>query len=239
RELEDGITTLNGRRGLRPKMMMPFDAQPPQPVISAHPIHSLDNPHHHHHCDGPSPPARSYFRHQISSRPLDSAVDRANSAESVRNTPNSDMSPAPSSQAHPVENVETDVPEVSYLPGSQEEESNRNVPTAHVRPSHPLKSFAVITIPPASTSYETTSSSMPLLSQTGTNPQVQSVKTASIGTLGRSRSPMAVTVPSAPELAESTKMLEDSDSNYGPDELTEEMTHLTGLMKDLNVITTA
>ncbi|XP_038640292.1 neogenin-like isoform X3 [Scyliorhinus canicula] len=239
RELEDGITTLNGRRGLRPKMMMPFDAQPPQPVISAHPIHSLDNPHHHHHCDGPSPPARSYFRHQISSRPLDSAVERANSAESVRNTPNSDMSPAPSSQAHPVENVETDVPAVSYLPGSQEEESNRNVPTAHVRPSHPLKSFAVITIPPASTSYETTSSSTPLLSQTGTNPQVQSVKTASIGTLGRSRSPMAVTVPSAPELAESTKMLEDSDSNYGPDELTEEMTHLTGLMKDLNVITTA
>ncbi|XP_038640294.1 neogenin-like isoform X4 [Scyliorhinus canicula] len=189
RELEDGITTLNGRRGLRPKMMMPFDAQPPQ--------------------------------------------------QSVRNTPNSDMSPAPSSQAHPVENVETDVPAVSYLPGSQEEESNRNVPTAHVRPSHPLKSFAVITIPPASTSYETTSSSTPLLSQTGTNPQVQSVKTASIGTLGRSRSPMAVTVPSAPELAESTKMLEDSDSNYGPDELTEEMTHLTGLMKDLNVITTA
>ncbi|XP_048376519.2 neogenin 1a isoform X4 [Stegostoma tigrinum] len=239
RELEDGMSTLSGRRGLRPKMMMPFDTQPPQPVISAHPIHSLDNPHHHHLCDGPSSPTRSYLRHQISSRPLGPSVDRANSTESVRNTPNSDMSPALSSQAHPVESVEADVPAVSYLAGSHEEESNRSVPTAHVRPSHPLKSFAVITIPPVSTNYETASSSTPLLSQTGPNPQVHSVKTASIGTLGRSRSPMAVTVPSAPDVAESTKMLEDSDSNYGPDELTEEMTHLTGLMKDLNVITTA
>uniref|UniRef100_UPI00398F0AB8 neogenin-like isoform X4 n=1 Tax=Pristiophorus japonicus TaxID=55135 RepID=UPI00398F0AB8 len=208
-------------------------------VISAHPIHSLDNPHHHHLCDGPSSPTRGYLRHQISSRPLGSSVNRANSTESVRNTPNSDMSPALSSQTHPVENVETDIPTVSYLPASQEEESNRSVPTAHVRPSHPLKSFAVIAIPPVSTSYDVASSSTPLLSQTGTNPQVHSVKTASIGTLGRSRSPMAVTVPSAPDVAESTKMLEDSDSNYGPDELSEEMTHLTGLMKDLSVITTA
>uniref|UniRef100_UPI00398F4870 neogenin-like isoform X3 n=1 Tax=Pristiophorus japonicus TaxID=55135 RepID=UPI00398F4870 len=239
RDLEDGMSTLSGRRGLRPKMMMPFDAQPPQPVISAHPIHSLDNPHHHHLCDGPSSPTRGYLRHQISSRPLGSSVNRANSTESVRNTPNSDMSPALSSQTHPVENVETDIPTVSYLPASQEEESNRSVPTAHVRPSHPLKSFAVIAIPPVSTSYDVASSSTPLLSQTGTNPQVHSVKTASIGTLGRSRSPMAVTVPSAPDVAESTKMLEDSDSNYGPDELSEEMTHLTGLMKDLSVITTA
>ncbi|XP_062927141.1 neogenin-like isoform X7 [Mobula hypostoma] len=189
RELEDGVSSLSGRRGLRPKIMMPFDAHPPQ--------------------------------------------------QSVRNTPNSDMSPALSSQTHTVETLETDVPPVSYLPGSQEEESNRSVPTAHVRPSHPLKSFAVIAIPPTSTNYDAASSSTPLLAQTGTNPQVQSVKTASIGTLGRSRSPMAVTVPSAPDVAESTKMLEDSDANYGSDELTEEMAHLTGLMKDLNVITTA
>ncbi|XP_062927137.1 neogenin-like isoform X3 [Mobula hypostoma] len=238
RELEDGVSSLSGRRGLRPKIMMPFDAHPPQPVISAHPIHSLDNPHHHHHCEGLSSPTRSYLR-QTSNRPLGSSLDRASSTESVRNTPNSDMSPALSSQTHTVETLETDVPPVSYLPGSQEEESNRSVPTAHVRPSHPLKSFAVIAIPPTSTNYDAASSSTPLLAQTGTNPQVQSVKTASIGTLGRSRSPMAVTVPSAPDVAESTKMLEDSDANYGSDELTEEMAHLTGLMKDLNVITTA
>lgn len=230
---------MSSRRGLRPKIMMPFDAQPPQPVISAHPIHSLDNPHHHHHCDGPSSPTRSYLRHQMATRPLASSLDRANSTESVRNTPNSDMSPALSSQTHTVDSLETDVPSVTYLPGSQDEDSNRSVPTAHVRPSHPLKSFAVIAIPPASTGYEAASSSTPLLAQAGANPQVHSVKTASIGTLGRSRSPMAVTVPSAPDVAESAKMLEDSDTNYSPDELNEEMAHLTGLMKDLNVITTA
>ncbi|XP_078286036.1 neogenin-like isoform X3 [Rhinoraja longicauda] len=239
REQEDGVSSLSSRRGLRPKIMMPFDAQPPQPVISAHPIHSLDNPHHdHHHCDGPSSPTHSYLCHQMPARPLASSLDRANYTESVRNTPNSDMSPALSSQTH-VDSLETDVPSVTYLPGSQDEESNRSVPTAHVRPSHPLKSFAVIAIPPASTSYEAASSSTPLLAQAGANPQVYSVKTASIGTLGRSRSPMAVTVPSAPDVTESAKMVDDSDTNYGPDELSEEMAHLTGLMKDLNVITTA
>jgi neogenin len=72
---------------------------------------------------------------------------------------------------------------------------------------------------------------------------------------------MAVTVPNAPDVPETSKMLEDVDSvlaslppcpspaprsnpiplpqSYEPDELTEEMAHLEGLMKDLNAITTA
>lgn len=29
-ESEDNMSTLAGRRGMRPKMMMPFDTQPPQ-----------------------------------------------------------------------------------------------------------------------------------------------------------------------------------------------------------------
>lgn len=29
-ESEDSMSTLAGRRGMRPKMMMPFDSQPPQ-----------------------------------------------------------------------------------------------------------------------------------------------------------------------------------------------------------------
>uniref|UniRef100_A0A7N9AWS1 Neogenin n=1 Tax=Mastacembelus armatus TaxID=205130 RepID=A0A7N9AWS1_9TELE len=70
-----------------------------------------------------------------------------------------------------------------------------------------------------------------------THPHV--VKTASIGTLGRTRTPMIVTVPNAPDVPETSKMLEDVDSSYEPDELTEEMAHLEGLMKDLNAITTA
>ncbi|KAM7151097.1 LOW QUALITY PROTEIN: neogenin-like [Molossus nigricans] len=62
-ESEDSMSTLAGRRGMRPKMMMPFDSQPPQPVISAHPIHSLDNPHHHFHSISLASPARSHLYH--------------------------------------------------------------------------------------------------------------------------------------------------------------------------------
>uniref|UniRef100_A0A674MML9 Neogenin 1b n=1 Tax=Takifugu rubripes TaxID=31033 RepID=A0A674MML9_TAKRU len=75
------------------------------------------------------------------------------------------------------------------------------------------------------------------LSGPPTHPHV--VKTASIGTLGRTRTPMLVSVPNAPDVPETSKMLEDVDNSYEPDELTEEMAHLEGLMKDLNAITTA
>ena len=44
------------------------------------------------------------------------------------------------------------------------------------------------------------------------NHHIHAVKTASIGTLGRSRPPMPVVVPSAPEVQETTRMLEDSES---------------------------
>lgn len=44
------------------------------------------------------------------------------------------------------------------------------------------------------------------------NHHLHSVKTASIGTLGRSRPPMPVVVPSAPDVQETTRMLEDSES---------------------------
>lgn len=43
-----------------------------------------------------------------------------------------------------------------------------------------------------------------------THPHV--VKTASIGTLGRTRSPMIVNVPNAPDVPETSKMLEDVDN---------------------------
>nr|XP_014352942.1 PREDICTED: neogenin-like isoform X4 [Latimeria chalumnae] len=185
---------------MRPKMMMPFDSQPPQ--------------------------------------------------QSVRNTPSTDALPAASSQTCCVDNPDPEVAPGPYLPSTQDEEPSQSLPTAHVRPSHPLKSFAVPSAPPP---YDSVLPSTPLLSQQGANNPVHSVKTASIGTLGRTRSPMPVIVPSAPEVQETTKMLEDSESpcaplssnpvdlsqNYEPDELTKEMAHLEGLMKDLNAITTA
>ncbi|XP_069382238.1 neogenin 1a isoform X13 [Paralichthys olivaceus] len=220
-ESEDSMSTLAGRRGMRPKMMMPFDAQPPQ--------------------------------------------------QSVRNTPSSEPLPpaTASSQVSCPSEIMVD-PEGSYHGSTTTEEEpsySSNLPphrSAHPHAhAHPLKSFAVPAIPATShPSYESPAlPSTPLLAQSGppTHPHV--VKTASIGTLGRTRTPMVVTVPNAPDVPETSKMLEDVDSvlaslppcpspaprsnpvplpqNYEPDELTEEMAHLEGLMKDLNAITTA
>ncbi|XP_016057047.1 PREDICTED: neogenin isoform X5 [Miniopterus natalensis] len=190
-ESEDSMSTLAGRRGMRPKMMMPFDSQPPQ--------------------------------------------------QSVRNTPSTDTMPASSSQTCCTDHQDPEgATSSSYLASSQEEDSGQSLPTAHVRPSHPLKSFAVPAIPPPGPpTYDPALPSTPLLSQQALNHHIHSVKTASIGTLGRSRPPMPVVVPNAPEVQETTRMLEDSESSYEPDELTKEMAHLEGLMKDLNAITTA
>ncbi|NXG03455.1 NEO1 protein, partial [Sakesphorus luctuosus] len=240
-ESEDSMSTLAGRRGMRPKMMMPFDSQPPQPVISAHPIHSLDNPHHHFHSGSLASPTRSYLHHQPSPWPLGTAMslsDRANSTESVRNTPSTDTLPAASAPPG-TDHQDPEGSTGSYLGSAQEEDPAQGLPTAHVRPSHPLKSFAVPAVPPAGPSYDPTLPSTPLLTQQAPPHAVHAVKTASIGTLGRTRPPMPVVVPSAPDVQETTRMLEDSESTYEPDELTKEMAHLEGLMKDLNAITTA
>ncbi|XP_026071666.1 neogenin-like isoform X7 [Carassius auratus] len=234
-ESEDSMSTLAGRRGMRPKMMMPFDAQPPQPVISAHPIHSLDNHHHHYHLGSLASPTHSYLHHQSSTRSIATPIshlDRAESTESVRNTPSADLLPPSGQLSCTTDLSETDI---SYHSSAAEEEPVFTTPTAHVRPTHPLKSFAVPAIPAHPMYDSAVLPSTPLLSQTGPH----SVKTASVGTLGRTRTPMPVIVPSAPDVSESSRLYEDTGSNYETDELTEEMAHLEGLMKDLNAITTA
>ncbi|KAM9461509.1 neogenin 1a isoform 4-T4 [Clarias gariepinus] len=230
-ESEDSMSTLAGRRGMRPKMMMPFDAQPPQPVISAHPIHSLDNHHHHYHLGSLASPNHNYLQHSSSPRPLTSSISYLDRAESP-DTPTTDLLPASAQPSCSIDHSETDV---SYHSSAAEDEPSYNPPTAHVRPTHPLKSFAVPSVPAHGSAYEGVSlPSTPLLSQTGPH----SVKTASIGTLGRTRTPMPVIVPNAPDVPDS-RMLEECESKYEKDELSEEMAHLEGLMKDLNAITTA
>uniref|UniRef100_A0A673NKD9 Neogenin 1a n=1 Tax=Sinocyclocheilus rhinocerous TaxID=307959 RepID=A0A673NKD9_9TELE len=206
-----------------------------RPVISAHPIHSLDNHHHHYHLGSLASPTRSYLHHQSSTRSIATPIshlDRAESTESVRNTPSADLLPPSGQPSCTTDLSETDI---SYHSSATEEEPAFTTPIAHVRPTHPLKSFAVPAIP-AYPMYDSAAlPSTPLLSQTGPH----SVKTASIGTLGRTRTPMPVIVPSAPDVSESSRLHEDAGSNYETDELTEEMAHLEGLMKDLNAITTA
>uniref|UniRef100_A0A8C1SXQ3 Neogenin 1 n=1 Tax=Cyprinus carpio TaxID=7962 RepID=A0A8C1SXQ3_CYPCA len=188
---EESVSTLAGRRGVRPKVMMPFDSQPSQ---------------------------RNPFRFLCMC------------VESVRSQP-----PAPEPPVAPSQPSTTAELQKTEVLIKEEEPPSINPPTAHVRPTHPLKSFAVpaITVsahnPPT---YETALPSTPLLAQ-----PVPGVKMASIGTLNRVRAPMAVTVPSAPDQSETSKMLEVV-STYETDELSEEMAHLEGLMKDLNAITT-
>uniref|UniRef100_A0A3B1KGJ5 Neogenin 1a n=1 Tax=Astyanax mexicanus TaxID=7994 RepID=A0A3B1KGJ5_ASTMX len=135
---------------------------------------------------------------------MDPMLQRRNSyRESVRNTPSTDLLPASAQQSCTTDHSETDV---SYHSSAAEEESGYNPPTAHVRPTHPLKSFAVPAVPPHGTPYEGVAlPSTPLLSQTGPH----SVKTASIGTLGRTRTPMPVIVPNVSDGQESIKIHED------------------------------
>ncbi|KAK1797983.1 hypothetical protein P4O66_000501 [Electrophorus voltai] len=279
-EAEDGMPALAGRRGTRPKMMMPFDATPPQPVISAHPIHSLDNHHHHYHVGSLASPTRSYLHYPAGSRALATPIshlDRAESsgepagpglggacgtppqpgipglqeqtslpfhatrhkgdvsivvvtcqscgrtgsepfcsrrprargsdpgagvlAESVRNAPSTDLLPALGQPSCATDHLETDA---SYHGSAAEDEPGYNPPTAHVRPTHALKSFAVPAVPAHGAAYEGVAlPSMALLSQT--------VKTASIGTLGRTRTPMPVTVPDAPDVPEGSRMHADAE----------------------------
>uniref|UniRef100_A0A8C1NNS5 Neogenin 1 n=1 Tax=Cyprinus carpio TaxID=7962 RepID=A0A8C1NNS5_CYPCA len=188
---EESVSTLAGRRGVRPKVMMPFDSQPSQRKFPKKKQARSPKTHHQTPPPAPEPP----------------------------------VAPSQPSTTAELQKTEALIKE--------EEPPSINPPTAHVRPTHPLKSFAVpaITVsahnPPT---YETALPSTPLLAQ-----PVPGVKMASIGTLNRVRAPMAVTVPSAPDQSETSKMLEVT---YETDELSEEMAHLEGLMKDLNAITT-
>uniref|UniRef100_A0A674N0J1 Neogenin 1b n=1 Tax=Takifugu rubripes TaxID=31033 RepID=A0A674N0J1_TAKRU len=69
----DNNPHLQQRRNSYPGLTCPVSVRPcPSPfaaVISAHPIHSLDNHHHHYHMGSLASPTRSYFYHQGSCHP--------------------------------------------------------------------------------------------------------------------------------------------------------------------------
>lgn len=88
-------------------------------------------------------------------------------AESVRNTPSADLLPPSGQPSCTTDLSETDI---SYHSSVTEEEPAFATPTAHVRPTHPLKSFAVPAVP-AYPMYDSAAlPSTPLLSQTGNYP---------------------------------------------------------------------
>lgn len=82
-----------------------------------------------------------------------------------RSLASTELLPAVSTQ--PAYSVEPSETEVSYHSSAAEDEPSAYPPTAHVRPTHPLKSFAVPTVTPHATFESPALPSTPLLSQTG------------------------------------------------------------------------
>ncbi|XP_068280521.1 netrin receptor DCC [Nyctibius grandis] len=219
--------SLAARRATRAKLMIPMDSQPNNPpVVSAIPVPTLESAQY----PGILPsPTCGYPHPQFTLRPVPFptlSVDRTFGAGRTVNE-----GPAPQ--------------QPSLLPPTQPEHSttedapSRTIPTACVRPTHPLRSFANPLLPPPMSAIEPKVPYTPLLSQTGPNLPKAQVKTASLGLAGKARSPLLpVSVPTAPEVTEEgSKQTEDSTNVYEQDDLSEQMASLEGLMKQLNAIT--
>ncbi|XP_056874779.1 netrin receptor DCC isoform X2 [Takifugu flavidus] len=260
-EASSSISTLErslaARRGTRGKMMIPMDTQPSNtPVVSAIPVPALDSSQYSGILPSPS---CGFTHNKFSLRPMPFStltVDRGFTTDTSSNPLLQQQSPPqqpapllPSSSVPPTEHV----PVVSPVPGAPapvvpapaeeaQAASGRTIPTACVRPSHPLRSFTNPLLPSSMGTIDPKvyTSMMPQSSASLPKPQV---KTASLGQPGKARSPLLpVSVPTAPDLTEegATKAAEDSAANvYEQDDLSEQMASLEGLMKQLNAITSS
>ncbi|KAM7320497.1 hypothetical protein ACRRTK_020940 [Alexandromys fortis] len=227
--------SLAARRATRAKLMIPMEAQSNNPgqynlvtkaVVSAIPVPTLESAQY----PGILPsPTCGYPHPQFTLRPVPFptlSVDRGFGAGRT-------VSEGPAAQQQPM------LPPAQPEHPSSEEAPSRTIPTACVRPTHPLRSFANPLLPPPMSAIEPKVPYTPLLSQPGPTLPKTHVKTASLGLAGKARSPLLpVSVPTAPEVSEeSHKPTEDPASVYEQDDLSEQMASLEGLMKQLNAIT--
>uniref|UniRef100_A0A8C0CZZ0 DCC netrin 1 receptor n=1 Tax=Balaenoptera musculus TaxID=9771 RepID=A0A8C0CZZ0_BALMU len=219
--------SLAARRATRAKLMIPMDAQSNNPaVVSAIPVPTLESAQY----PGILPsPTCAYPHPQFTLRPVPFptlSVDRGFGAGKT-------VSEGPATQQPPM------LPPAQPEHPSGEEAPSRTIPTACVRPTHPLRSFANPLLPPPMSAIEPKVPYTPLLSQSGPTLPKTHVKTASLGLAGKARSPLLpVSVPTAPEVSEeSHKPTEDPANVYEQDDLSEQMASLEGLMKQLNAIT--
>uniref|UniRef100_A0A671V2J7 DCC netrin 1 receptor n=1 Tax=Sparus aurata TaxID=8175 RepID=A0A671V2J7_SPAAU len=262
-EASNSISTLErslaARRGTRGKIMIPMDSQPSNtPVVSAIPVPALDSSQYPGILPSPS---CGFTHNKFSLRPMpfpSLTVDRgytpAMPSDSSTNPLLQQQPPAqqappllPGASAPPGEHV----PGVGPVPGAPaavataaaeeaQAGSGRTIPTACVRPTHPLRSFTNPLLPPPMGTIDPKVYTS-MLPQSSTSHQKPQVKTASLGQAGKARSPLLpVSVPTAPDLPEEggLKPAEDSAANvYEQDDLSEQMASLEGLMKQLNAIT--
>ncbi|XP_023194441.1 netrin receptor DCC [Xiphophorus maculatus] len=260
-EASSGISTLDrsvtARRGTRAKMMIPMDLQPSNtPVVSAIPVPTLESSQYPGILPSPS---CGFTHNKFSLRPMpfpSLTVDRGYTPAMP-----SDSSAAPllQQQAPPppaapllpgsAAPASDPVPPVGPVPGapaasgpSEEAQAaaGRSIPTACVRPTHPLRSFTNPLLPPPMGTIDPKVYTS-MLPQAGASLPKPQVKTASLGQAGKARSPLLpVSVPTAPDLQEEggAKPAEDSATNvYEQDDLSEQMASLEGLMQQLNAIT--
>uniref|UniRef100_A0AAZ3PVJ6 Netrin receptor DCC n=1 Tax=Oncorhynchus tshawytscha TaxID=74940 RepID=A0AAZ3PVJ6_ONCTS len=187
--------SLAARRATRTKLMIPMDSQPSNtPVVSAIPVPILESSQY----PGILPSPTCGYNHgtltthpKFTLRPMpfpSLTVDRCYAAG---------RSQSPLS-----------------LPGAEEvgATSTRTIPTACVRPTHPLRSFANPLLPPPMGTIDPKVYTPMIDSQPGASLPKPTVKTASLGQVGKARSPLLpVSVPTAPEMGEEgQKQPEDS-----------------------------
>ncbi|KAK2816160.1 hypothetical protein Q7C36_022431 [Tachysurus vachellii] len=228
-EASSGISTLDrslaARRATRSKMMIPMDSQPSNtPVVSAIPVPTLESSQYPGILPSPTCGYTPHSKFTLRPMPFSTlTVDRGYAAAITTETPQPQASLIPSVQ-----------PEAS----GAEEMPSRSIPTACVRPTHPLRSFTNPLLPPPMGNIEPKVYT-PMMPQPGGSLPKPQVKTASLGQAGKARSPLLpVSVPTAPETAEEgQKPAEDPASVYEQDDLSEQMASLEGLMKQLNAIT--
>ncbi|XP_077202911.1 netrin receptor DCC isoform X3 [Paroedura picta] len=219
--------SLAARRATRAKLMIPMDTQPSNTsVVSAIPVPTLESAQY----PGILPsPTCGYPHPQFTLRPVPFPTLSVDRTFGTGRTVNE--APAPQQT--------TMLPQTQPEHPTSEDAPSRTIPTACVRPTHPLRSFANPLLPPPMSAIEPKVPYTPLLSQTASNLPKAQVKTASLGLAGKARSPLLpVSVPTAPEASEEGhKPAEDSANVYEQDDLSEQMASLEGLMKQLNAIT--
>uniref|UniRef100_A0A8C5DUD0 Netrin receptor DCC n=1 Tax=Gouania willdenowi TaxID=441366 RepID=A0A8C5DUD0_GOUWI len=210
--------SLAARRGTRGKMMIPMDSQPSNtPVVSAIPVPTLDSSQYPGILPSPSC-GITHNNFSLRAMPFPSlTVDRG-------------YTPASTSAVNP--------PSPGFVCSEAQAGSSRTIPTACVRPTHPLRSFTNPLLPPPMGTIDPKVYTS-MFPQSSDLPKPQ-VKTASLGQAGKARSPLLpVSVPTAPDLPEEggAKPADDSTNVYEQDDLSEQMASLEGLMKQLNAIT--
>ncbi|XP_022524542.1 netrin receptor DCC isoform X2 [Astyanax mexicanus] len=233
-EASSSISTLErslaARRATRTKMMIPMDSQPSNtPVVSAIPVPTLESSQYPGILPSPTCGYTPHTKFTLRPMPFSTLTVDRSYASAMAAEGAAPLGP----QQQP-----TLIPTVQSEPSGSEEIPSRTIPTACVRPSHPMRSFTNPLLPPPMGTIEPKVYT-PMMPQTGGSLPKPQVKTASLGQAGKARSPLLpVSVPTAPETAEEgQKPPEDPASVYEQDDLSEQMASLEGLMKQLNAIT--